>query len=209
MATEVRHVVRNVIADHAPEELVLLDAAEQVPPAVRNKRLAPGNSTREALGFGLEVATALVVPILWLVLTELARQTAQTVAESTTEGVRGWWRGRRNRRGGTEEPTIVPPLSREQISLVRGKVLDQCAEAGIEPGRATAIANAVFHELAVYAPEAPDGVDALDAPVEADAPEAPDASDTSGSAADAGPGEGTDAGPSESAGPSGSARTDG
>ncbi|WP_370261997.1 hypothetical protein [Streptomyces sp. V4I8] len=200
MATEVRHVVRNVIAEHAPEELVLLDAAEQVPPAARNKRLAPGNSTREALGFGLEVATALVVPILWLVLTELARQTAQTVAESTTEGVRGWWRGRRNRRGGTEEPTIVPPLSREQISLVRGKVLDQCAEAGIEPGRATAIANAVFHELAVYAPDASGGADALDAP------EAPDASDTSGSAADDGAGEGTDAG---SAGPSGPARTDG
>lgn len=182
MATEVRHVVRNVIAEHAPEELVLLDAAEQLPPAARNKQLAPGHSTREALGFGLEVATALVVPILWLVLTELARQTAQTVAESTTEGVRGWWRGRRSRKGGlgaTEEPAIVPPLSTEQISLVRGKVLDQCTGAGIDPARATAIANAVFHELSVHAP---------------DAAEAP------GAAADDGPAEGP---------ASGSARTDG
>lgn len=156
MAIEVRIVVRNIIAEHAPEELILLDAAEHLDPAARTRQLTPGGGSRETLGYGLETAAALILPVLWLVLTELARQTAQTAGESAAEGLRGWWRERRRGRAGSaaeDEPVIVPPLSAEQLGLVRQRVLDQCAQAGIGTARATAVANAVFHELSVGTPD--------------------------------------------------------
>ncbi|MET9830976.1 hypothetical protein ABZ078_17090 [Streptomyces sp. NPDC006385] len=150
MAVPVSRVVRHVVSEHAPEELVLLDSVEGMEPGRRRRHLAAmGRDRRESpstLDYGLDVVVPLVTPVLWLVLTEAARETAASAVRASAQAVRSRWQRLRGREP-EGEPEITLPLSAQQLGAVRDAVLTQCLETGLSAGRATAIANAVFHEL--------------------------------------------------------------
>ncbi|MEV5321939.1 hypothetical protein AB0K92_30575 [Streptomyces sp. NPDC052687] len=148
MGVPVSRVIRPVVSEHAPGERDLLDAVEGMTPRDRRRHLAemgraPSTST---VDFGLEVVVPLVTPVLWLVLTETAREAAATAVRASAQAARSRWRRWRGR-APEDEPEIPLPLSAEQLGVVREAVLTQCVETGLSPDRATAIANAVFYEL--------------------------------------------------------------
>ncbi|QYX79041.1 hypothetical protein [Streptomyces akebiae] len=114
------------------------------------------------LDYGLDVVVPLVTPVLWLVLTEAARETAASAVRASAQAVRSRWQRLRGREP-ESEPEITLPLSAEQLDVVREAVLTQCAQAGLSTARATAIANAVFHQLST--PVDRDATSAEDRPV--------------------------------------------
>jgi hypothetical protein len=150
MAVAVGRVVRHVITEHAPEELVLLESVERMDPGTRRRHLAAMGGRRRkppsTLDYGLDVVVPLVTPVLWLVLTEAARETAASAVRASAQAMRSRWQRLRGREP-EGEPEIMVPLSAEQLGLVREAVLTQCVAAGLGTARATAVANAVFHQL--------------------------------------------------------------
>lgn len=140
----VRQVVRDVVAEVAPEELPLLDGVlEALDDAGVQRTLTRRSRGREPLGFGLETVVALVVPVVWGALSEVARQTLQGAAQ------RGIARLRRRLGLPAEDtgPLTLPPLDREQILYVRRTVLARCAAAGMEEARAASVADSVVARL--------------------------------------------------------------
>ena len=147
MGVPVSRVVRQVVTEHAPQEHApqereLLDAVERMTPRDRRRHLETSRErSRErsqepsTVGFGLEVVVPLVTPVLWLVLTEAARETAATAMRASAQAARS--RRRRFRGRGREpegEPEITLPLSAEQLGVVRDAVLTQCGGARVEHG---------------------------------------------------------------------------
>ncbi|MEV5339709.1 hypothetical protein AB0K93_14640 [Streptomyces sp. NPDC052676] len=155
MGVPVSRVVRQVVTEHAPQERELLDAVERMTPRARRRHLEASRERRQepsTVDFGLEVVVPLVTPVLWLVLTEAARETAATAVRASAQAARSGWRRFRGRGREPEgEPEITLPLSAEQLGVVREAVLTQCVETGLSAARATAIANAVFYELSTSA----------------------------------------------------------
>ncbi|WP_052849790.1 hypothetical protein [Streptomyces avicenniae] len=144
MGSTVRHVVRDVVAARAPGELALLDTLlvlddEEVGRALR------GRARRgDTLGFGIAEATAVVVPVVWLVVDEVVNRGVGAAADS----VLGRLRSRFGRRGLPEEAAEVPALTREQLVVVHQLVVERGAAAGIGPKEAEALADAVVSRLA-------------------------------------------------------------
>lgn len=155
MGVPVSRVVRQVVTEHAPQERELLDAVERMTPRDRRRHLETSRERRQepsTVDFGLEVVVPLVTPVLWLVLTEAARETAATAVRASAQAARSRWRRFRGRGREPEgEPEITLPLSAEQLGVVRDAVLTQCVETGLSAARATAIANAVFYALSTSA----------------------------------------------------------
>ncbi|MFF3544260.1 hypothetical protein ACFYXD_20725 [Streptomyces platensis] len=150
MGLAVRQVVCDVVAESASEELPLIEGMRGLDDAAVDRALTRRGRSREPLGFGLEVVVALVTPVLWAVLAELAKQTLSTVGEGAAprvrSRVRGWFR-----RSGDTTPLELPPLSQQQIVQVREAVLERCTAAGVEGARALAVADGVAARLALDA----------------------------------------------------------
>lgn len=164
----VRDLVRDVVTEVAPEELPLLAGLARFDDATAVQRLGGGVRRREPLGFGLGEVAALVTPVVWLAVDQATQKIVGTWVENRV--ARTGTALRRIFRRSATEPVVIPPLTREQLALVRRSVLTMAAQRGLEPERAVVIADAVVTRLVLAEPE-PGAVAAAEA--EPDGPELP------------------------------------
>ncbi|MFI5664397.1 hypothetical protein [Streptomyces sp. NPDC051684] len=191
----VRDVVRDVVAEVAPEEQPLVAGLARFDDATVVRRLGDRRGRREPLGFGLGEVVALVTPVVWLAV----NQTAQRVVGAALDGAAGRARAalrRLSRR--PPEVVTVPPLSREQLLMVRELVLEVAAERGLAAERAEGVADAVVARLVLAGPEG--GGPADPGPAGPADPGGPAGPGPAGPADRGGP---VDPGPAGPAGPSG------
>ncbi|WP_211591415.1 hypothetical protein [Microbispora sp. H10836] len=163
--TRVLDVVRDVVAEVAPEELVLVNGLAGLDDDAVMRRLGRGGGRREPLGFGLGEVAVLVTPVVWLVVEETARQMGSAAGEGAAKGTKAVLR-RLTRR---PAPAVdVPDLTREQLAGVHRQVVETAVKHGLEDSRARLIADAVVGRLALAAPggdaDEPDGPDHGSAP---------------------------------------------
>lgn len=150
IAATVSDVVRDVVADAAPEELPLVEGLSRFGDETAVRRLTHRSRPREPLGFGLEEITVLVTPVVWIVVEEAVRR----VVDSTVAGVaQGPWARLRRRLHGRAAPLTVPPLTREQIVEVRQRMLELAAQNGLERERAVTLADLLVARLTLHVPE--------------------------------------------------------
>lgn len=147
VGTPVRDVVRVIVNELAPHELILLDGLLLVDDDSALRRLASGQD-RDPLGFGLGEAAALVTPVVWMALDEAARQIVSAGVASAGRRSRLWLRriGRR-----PTAPRVLPPLEPGQLEAVRLRVVQLAVESGLERGAAEALAERVVARLVLPA----------------------------------------------------------
>ncbi|MEW2411319.1 hypothetical protein [Streptomyces griseoviridis] len=139
-----------MVAEVAPEEQPLVAGLLRFDDATVVRRLSGRGRRREPLGFGLGEVAALVTPVVWLAV----NQTAQRVVGAALDGAAGRARGALRRLSRRPPETVtVPPLSREQLAMVRQLVLEVAAELHLDEERARAVADAVVARLALAGPE--------------------------------------------------------
>jgi hypothetical protein len=146
----VREVVRDVVADIAPDELPLVDGLSSFDDdrAIR-LLIRRGSGRRDPLGFGLDEIVVLASPVVWVVVNEAAKRAASKAVDGAAKGARSGLRKlfRRNRAA-----RVVPPLSREQLAEVRRQVLELAAHNGFDEQRAQALADGVVARLTLELP---------------------------------------------------------
>lgn len=146
-AATVRDVVHDVVARVAREELPVVEGLARFGEATVVRRLGHrGGRRREPLGFGAGEVAALVTGVVWLALDETVRQLGERVADGVLRGTGGLLRRVLRRHA---EPAMVPPLTPEQLSEVRQRVLEVAARRGLERERAETVADAVVARLAL------------------------------------------------------------
>ncbi|GIG59620.1 hypothetical protein Lfu02_39920 [Longispora fulva] len=147
----VRNVVRDVIAEAAPEELPLVNSLTQLDDATVVRQLLRGRRRREPLGFGVEEALALATPAVWLVLNEIAKKATDAAVDGSARGMRALLHKALRRRKAL--PAALPPLSREQLAEVQRQVLRAAIDAGVRQKRAVTVADVVVARLAMSVPD--------------------------------------------------------
>ncbi|MFE4612157.1 hypothetical protein ACWGCP_08725 [Streptomyces niveus] len=172
-AIPVRDLVRDVVTELAPEELPLVAGLSVFDDAGAVRRLGGRDRRRETLGFGLGEAAALVTPVVWLAVDQAAQRMLGTWMEN---GITRTGTALRRLLGRpVSEPVVIPPLTREQLALVRESVLTTAARRGLEAERATAIADAVVTRLVLVETETEaDGTPELPGSDTPDGPDTPD-----------------------------------
>jgi hypothetical protein len=145
MNATVREIVRDVVAEVAPDEMSLLDGLDSLSDdrvaAVLNRR----KGGEDPLGFGVTEVTALLTPVAWLVVNEVAGYGTRSVVEGLARRVKSALR-RLFRR--PLPPRTVAPLSQDQYENVHRRILEQAAAAGIDESTARTLADAVISRLA-------------------------------------------------------------
>ncbi|KOT88633.1 hypothetical protein ADK86_31925 [Streptomyces sp. NRRL F-5755] len=127
---------------------------------------------REPLGFGYAELTALVTPVVWLVLDQAARRTVDAAMESVTARGRAGMRRlfRRTRTPAAPAPDrVLAGLDPAELALVRRHILERAAERGIDAREAEALADGVVARIATAGGEQPAVTDGPDAPPAPDA----------------------------------------
>jgi hypothetical protein len=148
-----RDVVRDVVAARAPEETVLLDGLTDLPDGEVTRLLRGRARQRNGpLGFGLPEAVALVTPVVWLVLDEIAQKAGEAAAEGTVSRLRRLIRRLLRRRPVRQS---VPRLTPEQLDVVHGQVVARGVAAHLDEETALGLADAVVSRLARSTDEAP------------------------------------------------------
>lgn len=151
---KVRSVVRDVVSEIAPEELVLLDASA----ALDDAQVARLLERRSREGFGMGDGVELTTPVVWLVVNEAAHQSVDAVTDSAV------WRDMRSvarRLFRKRAAFVVPPLTLDQLDEVSRSVLLAAAQRGLSEQRARVIADAVVARLALGALEQGSGATAV------------------------------------------------
>lgn len=162
----VRDVVRDVMAEVAPEELPLVTALARFDDATVVRRLGRTGGRREPLGFGLGEVVAMAAPVVWLVLDEAGRRMADAVVDAAATRSRSVLRRALRR---PSAPVALPAaLTPEQLAEIRRRVVETALARGLGERRAETIADAVVARLVL--PEAEDGAPEAPAP-EPPAPE--------------------------------------
>ncbi|GAA2531956.1 hypothetical protein GCM10010423_29380 [Streptomyces levis] len=151
-AIRVRDLVRDVVSEVAPEELPLVAGLAGFDDAGAVRRLGGGDRRRETLGFGIGEAAALVTPVVWLAVDQAAQRIVGTWVDSGI--TRMGTALRRLFRRPVSEPVVIPPLTREQLALVRESVLTMAGQRGLEAERAAVIADAVVTRLVLVETQA-------------------------------------------------------
>jgi hypothetical protein len=148
--TTVSDVVRDVVADAAPEELPLVEGLSRLDDETVVRRLTRWSRPREPLGFGLDEVAVLVAPVVWIVVDEAVRRIVDSAVAGVTKGP--WRRLRRLlRRRGAQ--LTVPSLTEEQIVEVQQRVLELAVQKGLERERAVKLADLLGVRLAQQPPE--------------------------------------------------------
>ncbi|MGW6331319.1 hypothetical protein [Nocardia rhamnosiphila] len=146
-------VVRDVIAQVAPEELPMVDRLRPLGDRAAVRMLSRRKRSRDLLGFGIDEVVVLASPVVWIVVSEAV---ARFTDSALTGGGRAARSGlRRVFRRGPVDPEI-PPLDREQIAGIRAQVLDSALRSGMDSDRAAIVADAVAGRLALAAPADPE-----------------------------------------------------
>jgi hypothetical protein len=146
-----RDVVAGVVEEVAPEERPLLDALSGFDDATALRRLTARDGRDQPLAFGVEVATALVTPVVWIAVDETIRRIIDSTADRIGKPKHGRARlfGRRRAVG----PVVIPPLTTDQLRQVEQGVLDAACDAGFSRKRSERIADAVVRRLALAPPQ--------------------------------------------------------
>ncbi|MEU6578661.1 hypothetical protein [Streptomyces sp. NPDC046805] len=166
-----RDVVRDVVGEVAPDELILVEGLFVVDDETALRRLSSRGQRREPLGFGLGEIAALVTPVVWMALDEAAHQIV-----SATVGAAGRRSGtwlRRIMRRPVAAPRILPPLAPEQLEAIRVRVVELAGESGMESPQAQALGERVVARLVLP------GQPGAEATTPASRPPAPDEETTS------------------------------
>ena len=146
----VRDLVREVVAEHAAHELPLVDSLRALDDDRVVRTLAGGGQKREPLGFGYAEVSALVTPVLWLVLDQAARRTV----DRATEGLMARGRtGVRRLLGRAPDPanrTLIA-LDPGELALVRTHIVEQATERGTDRREAEALADSVVARISTAA----------------------------------------------------------
>jgi hypothetical protein len=158
-----RDLVRDVVATAAPHELPLLDSLgafhdEQVTALVARRR-----TSRDPVGFGVVEVSALVTPVVWLVVDEVVKRGVGVTVDGMFARLRSLFRRLFRRQSGA--PRAVPPLTPAQLAAVHARVLERAATAGIDARTAEIVADAVVSRLAradVTGPDPKHGLDGSD-----------------------------------------------
>lgn len=147
-ATAIRAVVAQVVAQEAENELFVVTALEALDDEEVVHRLTARGGRRKPLAFDVDAAQAAVTSLVWIALTEAVRRL-------TDKGIDGIGKAKRRRtllgRRREPVPTVVPPLTREQLANVKAHIVEAAREAHLSESRADAIAQATVSKL-VLAP---------------------------------------------------------
>ncbi|MEV5981839.1 hypothetical protein [Streptomyces sp. NPDC052114] len=141
----VREVVRDILVERAPQEARLLDGMASLSDAQITRVLRRSRARRDPLGFGAAEVVALVAPVVWVVVNEVAQRSAATAVDGASRWGSAWLRRVRRL---PDPATEVPALSSGQLADVRRKVVDWARATGMETGAAEALADAVVARLA-------------------------------------------------------------
>ncbi|WP_436789599.1 hypothetical protein [Yinghuangia sp. YIM S10712] len=149
MAIAVRDVVRYAVEQTAPNELPLLESLWQLDDEAIGRVVTRSRRRRDPLAFGMNDAVQLVLPVLWLVLTETARHATSAAITTGWRKLRVllWFRRGARASNSKAAPLMLPQLSHEQIAEVRERVRAQSIAASLPPERAEALADAVAVRL--------------------------------------------------------------
>lgn len=141
-----RDVVRDVVADVAPEELPVVDGLAAFDDDTVVRRLRGRGRRRERLGFGWDEIVTMVTPVVWLTVHQAAKQVGDAAGNGAASGAKTLLRKlfRRHR-----DPTTLPPLTPEQIADVREQVRQVALKRGAK--RADDLADAVYTRLMLNA----------------------------------------------------------
>ncbi|MGW2182188.1 hypothetical protein ACWCXX_29630 [Streptomyces sp. NPDC001732] len=154
MGEKLRAVVRDVVTEKAPQELVLLDSLESVDDERVTVVFAGRTAREDTLGFGLTEAAALVTPVVWLVLNEFATKGAGVAADSLLARTRVGLR-RALRRPEVSPEREMPALTPDQLRAVHGRVRERAVAGGLDDTVAEGLADAVVSRLAREEPAGP------------------------------------------------------
>ena len=90
------------------------------------------------------VVISVVMEVIGLIRSELARDSSHQVTQSVEDGVRGLFR---KVRGGDAPPHAVPGLTREQLARVRSVAFEKARQGGMGEHRAQLLADATVGSL--------------------------------------------------------------
>ena len=141
-----RDVVRDVVAEAAPEELPViagLSRFDEDEAARRFSRRARGDQT---LGFGMAEAVVLVTPVVWTAVHETVAKMADAATDSILARARSAIRRMLRRR---KPAAPLPRFGSAELAEVRRRVLELAQETGLKPNRATLLADSVVGRLAL------------------------------------------------------------
>ncbi|WP_037826156.1 hypothetical protein [Streptomyces sp. NRRL B-1347] len=142
----VREVVRDILVEQAPREVKLLDGMAALSDGQITRVFRRSRTRRDPLGFGAAEVLALVAPVVWLVVNEVAQRSAATAVDGASRWGGAWLRRVRRL---PDPPTEVPALSCGQLEAVHRKVVERAQASGVEAGAAEALADAVVARLAM------------------------------------------------------------
>ncbi|MFF2810723.1 hypothetical protein ACFVT2_26815 [Streptomyces sp. NPDC058000] len=143
----VRDLVREVVAEHAAHELPLVDSLRTLDDDRVVRTLAGGGQQREPLGFGYAEMSALVTPVVWLVLDQAARHTVDRATEGLLARGRAGARKLLRRAPDTAHRTLIA-LDPGELALVRTHIVEQATERGADRRDAEALADSVVARIA-------------------------------------------------------------
>lgn len=132
----VREVVRDILAEQAPQEARLLDGMVSLSDRQITRVFCRSRTRRDPLGFGAAEVVALVAPVVWVVVNEVAQRSAASAVDGASRWGSAWWR---RVRGLPDQPAEVPALSSGQLEDVRRKVIERAQASGMEAGAADAV----------------------------------------------------------------------
>ncbi|WP_176946902.1 hypothetical protein [Lentzea fradiae] len=141
--TTVRDVVRSVVARVEPAELPLLDGLAEFDDETVVRRLS-GRAGREPLGFGLGEILALVTPVVWLVLNEIAQRAAGAAVDGTAKGAKRLLRRLTGRRS---QQVVLPALTADEVAEVRRRLRELAAAHELDDALTEEIVTAVLDHI--------------------------------------------------------------
>ncbi|WP_286160200.1 hypothetical protein [Streptomyces yunnanensis] len=146
----VRDLVREVVAEHAAHELPLVDSLRTLDDDRVVRTLTAGGQKREPLGFGYAEVSALVTPVVWLVLDQAARRTVDRATEGLLARGRAGVRRLLRRAPDTAKHTLIA-LDPGELALVRTHIVEQATQRGVDRRAAEALADSVVARIATAA----------------------------------------------------------
>ncbi|MEE1721574.1 hypothetical protein ABZ649_30975 [Streptomyces albidoflavus] len=182
----VRDLVRDVVAEHAGHELPLVDTLRELDDVSAVRALSSQRKGREPLGFGYAEVTALVTPVIWLVLDQVARYGVETATDKLILRGRSGMRRLLRRGPQTPEPVSIE-LDPGELRLVRNKIVERAIERGIDRGEAEALADGVVARIVTAGgtdserperPETPETPETTETPESPEMPGTPEAPET-------------------------------
>jgi hypothetical protein len=146
----VRDLAREVLKKTAPAELALLRPASERYFADPEGALRERRREQEVLGFGSEAVIALLTPVVLTIVTDVLKDLAADLARSA--GTRGTAAVRTALRrlfglDASGAAAEVPPITQEQLVLVRQSAFDRAVALDLPEAKANLLADALVGDL--------------------------------------------------------------